>query len=137
MVSFFVYNENGLSKWYQNRHFSSNPPWLIFVFFSDISTSSCIYDLKYDPITGKYKTTIKIKATRDFVKDKDNVHELAFRPVSSTSQPLWTHYKPPTVQVNNIRTNIGEEKVFAIFTTTLVPRICLLSGIFWFHLVYF
>ncbi|KAJ8300117.1 hypothetical protein KUTeg_021636 [Tegillarca granosa] len=52
---------------------------------NDISTSSCIYDLKYDLITGKYKTTIKVKATRDFVKDNDKVHELAFRPIFSTN----------------------------------------------------
>ncbi|OWF36676.1 von Willebrand factor D and EGF domain-containing protein-like [Mizuhopecten yessoensis] len=67
----------------------------------DISTSSCTYDLKYDNVSHTYKATIKVTATRDFVKDGDQVHELAFRPLLTWQSPMFNGYNIHPIQVTS------------------------------------
>lgn len=57
--------------------------------------------MKYDNVTHTYKASINVTATRDFVKDGDHLHELAFRPIADNpNNPMWGGYVVPPVQVN-------------------------------------
>ncbi|XP_033764373.1 von Willebrand factor D and EGF domain-containing protein-like [Pecten maximus] len=67
----------------------------------DISTTSCTYTLKYDNASHTYKATIKVTATRDFVKDGDQIHELAFRPLLTWTNPMFNGYKINPIQVTS------------------------------------
>ncbi|OWF39498.1 von Willebrand factor D and EGF domain-containing protein [Mizuhopecten yessoensis] len=70
---------------------------------NDVSTTSCTYQLTCDPATQTYKSTIKVTATRDFVKDGDQRHELAFRPISNPiSNPMWDGYSVKPIQIRSI-----------------------------------
>jgi len=55
----------------------------------------------YDPNTKTYRGTVKIKATRDFIDDKNRNHELIFRPIFDINQPMWMEYNISHVQVSN------------------------------------
>ncbi|XP_033758203.1 von Willebrand factor D and EGF domain-containing protein-like [Pecten maximus] len=70
---------------------------------SDVSTTSCTYNLACDPSTNTYKATIKVTATRDFVKDGNKLHELAFIPIfNPISNPMWDGYKIKPVEITSI-----------------------------------
>lgn len=69
--------------------------------FSDILTSKCRYELAYDPNTKTYRGTVKVKATRDFIDDKNRHHELVFKPIFSIEHEMWRNYKISPVQVNH------------------------------------
>ncbi|XP_033764273.1 von Willebrand factor D and EGF domain-containing protein-like [Pecten maximus] len=70
---------------------------------NDVSTTACIYQLKCDKTTHKYSTTIKVVATRDFVKDGDQQHVLAFRPLNQFSlmNTMWQGYNFPPIQIRS------------------------------------
>ncbi|XP_060067975.1 von Willebrand factor D and EGF domain-containing protein-like [Ylistrum balloti] len=67
----------------------------------DVSTSSCTYPLRYDNASHTYKATIKVTATRDFVKDGDQIHELAFRPLLTWTNPMFNGYNINPIQVTS------------------------------------
>ncbi|XP_021376204.1 von Willebrand factor D and EGF domain-containing protein-like isoform X1 [Mizuhopecten yessoensis] len=67
---------------------------------NDVSTSACVYELKCDPTTHKYSTTIKVIATRDFVKDGDQQHVLAFRPLYRFNT-MWYGYNVSPIQIRS------------------------------------
>lgn len=54
--------------------------------------SDCHYDLTLDNATGTFKTSFKVKATRDFIKDKDFVQEIAFQPIRTFGHEMWNNY---------------------------------------------
>ncbi|XP_060067972.1 von Willebrand factor D and EGF domain-containing protein-like [Ylistrum balloti] len=66
----------------------------------DISTSTCEYELKCDNTTHKYSTTVKVVATRDFVKDGDQQHVLAFRPLFRPNS-MWDGYNISSIQIRS------------------------------------
>ncbi|XP_069136361.1 von Willebrand factor D and EGF domain-containing protein-like [Argopecten irradians] len=70
---------------------------------NDVSTTSCNYNLVCDPATNTYKAAIKVTATRDFVKDGNQLHELAFRPIfNPISNPMWDGYTLKPVEIRSI-----------------------------------
>lgn len=54
--------------------------------------SGCHLDLKLDNVTGMYSTYLKIKATRDFIKDNNQVHQLGFQPLPGFPHAMWENY---------------------------------------------
>nr|XP_022324268.1 von Willebrand factor D and EGF domain-containing protein-like isoform X2 [Crassostrea virginica] len=66
---------------------------------ADASLSGCHYELTYDNATGLYSTSFKVKATRDFIKDHNQVQEVGFQPIASFLHPMWMNYKPNPVMI--------------------------------------
>lgn len=61
-------------------------------FYKDAVMSGCHLDLKLDNVTGMYSTYLKIKATRDFIKDNNQVHQLGFQPLPGFPHAMWENY---------------------------------------------
>nr|XP_034300143.1 von Willebrand factor D and EGF domain-containing protein-like [Crassostrea gigas] len=59
---------------------------------TDAVMSGCHLDLKLDNVTGMYSTYLKIKATRDFIKDNNQVHQLGFQPLPGFPHAMWENY---------------------------------------------
>lgn len=67
--------------------------------FTDASLSGCHYDLMLDNATGTFKTSFKVKATRDFIKDNNFVQEIAFQPIRTFENQMWNNYAPNPIMV--------------------------------------
>nr|XP_034300140.1 von Willebrand factor D and EGF domain-containing protein isoform X3 [Crassostrea gigas] len=67
---------------------------------TDISLSDCHYYLRLDNATGTYKTSFKVKATRDFIKDNNFVQEIAFQPIRMLfNNEMWNNYTPNPIMI--------------------------------------
>ncbi|KAK3087088.1 hypothetical protein FSP39_001485 [Pinctada imbricata] len=75
---------------------------------TDLSWKSCTYDLKKDPIDGKYRTTITVKATRYFITDHDKVHDIAFEPLFSLMNPVWIGYNISHIHVKTLDADVTD-----------------------------
>lgn len=67
--------------------------------FTDASLSGCHYDLMLDNATGTFKTSFKVKATRDFIKDNNFVQEIAFQPIRTFENQMFNNYAPNPIMV--------------------------------------
>lgn len=77
---------------YSKRNSFSDIRWRVFFFYKDAVMSGCHLDLKLDNVTGMYSTYLKIKATRDFIKDNNQVHQLGFQPLPGFPHAMWENY---------------------------------------------
>ncbi|XP_056012796.1 von Willebrand factor D and EGF domain-containing protein-like isoform X1 [Ostrea edulis] len=66
---------------------------------ADASLSGCHLDLKLDNVTGLYSTFFKVKATRDFIKDHNHVHEVGFQPIYDFTHPMWKNYTATPISI--------------------------------------
>jgi hypothetical protein len=66
----------------------------------DTMFSTCNYDIKLDPATGKYLGSFKVTATKDFVSDGTNTHEISFKPIIDFNHPVWTGYSVHPIHVS-------------------------------------
>ena len=73
----------------------------------DASLSGCHLDLKLDNVTGMYSTFLKVKATRDFLKDNNHTQEVAFQPILDFTHPMWSNYSitPITVSFDQLKSH--------------------------------
>lgn len=62
--------------------------------------STCNYDIKLDPVTGKYLGSFKVIATKDFVSDGTRTHEISFKPITDFNHLVWTGYNVHPVHVS-------------------------------------
>lgn len=83
---------------YSKRNCFSDLRWRVF-FYKDAVMSGCHLDLKLDNVTGMYSTYLKIKATRDFVKDNNQVHQLGFQPLPGFPHAMWENYTMTPITV--------------------------------------
>lgn len=67
----------------------------------DAMFSTCSYDIKLDPVTGKYLGSFKVTATKDFVSDGSQTHEVSFNPIVSFNHPVWSNYSVHPIHVSN------------------------------------
>lgn len=67
----------------------------------DAMFSTCSYDIKLDPVTGKYLGSFKVTATKDFVSDGSQTHEVSFNPIVSFNHPVWSNYNVHPIHVSN------------------------------------
>lgn len=77
---------------YSKRNCFSDLRRRVFFFYKDAVMSGCHLDLKLDNVTGMYSTYLKIKATRDFIKDNNQVHQLGFQPLPGFPHAMWENY---------------------------------------------
>lgn len=66
---------------------------------ADASLSGCHYDLMLDNATGTFKTSFKVKATRDFIKDNNFVQEIAFQPIRTFENQMFNNYAPNPIMI--------------------------------------
>ncbi|XP_061164836.1 von Willebrand factor D and EGF domain-containing protein-like [Saccostrea echinata] len=66
---------------------------------ADASLSGCHLDLKLDNVTGLYSTFFKVKATRDFIKDHNHIHEVGFKPILDFTHPMWKNYTATPITI--------------------------------------
>lgn len=67
----------------------------------DAMFSTCNYDIKLDPVTGRYLGSFKVTATKDFVSDGSQTHEVSFKPMVSFNHPVWTGYNVHPIHVSS------------------------------------
>lgn len=52
-----------------------------------------------DNATGTFKTSFKVKATRDFIRDNNFAQEIAFQPIRTFENQMWNNYAPNPIMV--------------------------------------
>lgn len=52
-----------------------------------------------DNATGTFKTSFKVKATRDFIKDNNFVQEIAFQPIRTFENQMFNNYAPNPIMI--------------------------------------
>nr|XP_022327876.1 von Willebrand factor D and EGF domain-containing protein-like [Crassostrea virginica] len=73
----------------------------------DAMFSTCNYDIKLDPVTGRYLGSFKVTATKDFVSDGSQTHEVSFKPMVSFNHPVWTGYNVHPIHVTTENSEHG------------------------------
>ncbi|XP_056012961.1 von Willebrand factor D and EGF domain-containing protein-like isoform X2 [Ostrea edulis] len=73
----------------------------------DTMFSTCNYDIKLDPVTGKYLGSFKVIATKDFVSDGTRTHEISFKPITDFNHLVWTGYNVHPVHVTTVSSDHG------------------------------
>lgn len=73
----------------------------------DAMFSTCSYDIKLDPVTGKYLGSFKVTATKDFVSDGSQTHEVSFNPIVSFNHPVWSNYNVHPIHVTTENSEHG------------------------------
>ena len=70
-------------------------------FVLDAMFSTCNYDIKLDPVTGRYLGSFKVTATKDFVSDGSQTYEVSFKPLDCFNHPVCTGYSVHPIHVSS------------------------------------
>ncbi|XP_061188638.1 von Willebrand factor D and EGF domain-containing protein-like [Saccostrea echinata] len=73
----------------------------------DAMFSTCSYDIKLDPVTGRYLGSFKVTATKDFVSDGTQTHEVSFKPIVDFNHPVWMGYNVHPIHVTTVSSEHG------------------------------